>query len=99
MNIKVLKFIVIAMGILIVIGTTVVAVTIVNRLSARQAAPDAVSAEIPVTLPDGARIVETALDGNRLALRIETQSGPRILIIDISTGTLISTVEFERTRP
>lgn len=99
MNIRLLKFIVIAMGILILVGTTVVGVTIVNRVAARTDAGSETTAQIPVSLPEGARIVETALADDRLALRIETKDGPRILIVDLITGTLISTVEIEEARP
>jgi len=93
MNIQLLKFIVIAMGVLIVAGVTVLGVTIVNRVAARNEVASAPNEQILVSLPDGARIVETALAENRLALRVETVDGAEIYIVDLTTGKLVSSVK------
>jgi len=92
MNIRLLKFIVIAMGLLIVAGVTVLGVTIVNRVAARTEAATAPSEQIALSLPEGARIVETTLAENRLVLRIETLDGAEIRILDLTTGELVSTI-------
>lgn len=92
MNIALLKALAIGMGVLIAAGVAVIAVTVVNRLGAAGAPPGNIS----VPLPEGAEIVETALDGDRLALRLETAEGPRVAIFDLATGRLVQTVEIAR---
>jgi hypothetical protein len=93
MNIRMLKFIVIAMGLLIVTGVTVLVATIVNRVADRSETGSAPADQIVLSLPEGARIVETVMDNDRLALRIETAQGDQILIVDLASGKVISTVE------
>ena len=99
MNIQFLKFLVIAMGVLIVAGVATLGVTIANRVAALGDAAGAPSERIAVSLPDGARIVETTLSEDRLALRLDTPDGPEILIVDIATGALLSTVEISGMPP
>ncbi len=99
MNIQLLKFIVIAMGLLIVSGVTVLGVTIVNRVAARGEIASAPPDRIAMSLPEGARIVETVMDDDRLALRIETTDGDQILIIDLASGEVISTVKIAGQTP
>lgn len=84
-----LKALVVGMGALIAIGFAVIAGTIAWRL----AGPAPPRAAIALDLPDGAAPVETSLDGNRLALRLDTPDGPRILVIDLATGARVATVE------
>ncbi len=92
MNIRLLKFIVIAMGLLIVAGVAVLGITVVNRIAARSEVASTPPEQIALSLPEGTRIVETALANDRLALRVETAHGAEILIVDLSTGKLVSTV-------
>lgn len=92
MSIQVLKFAVVAMGALIVVGVIVMAVTIASRLSAMGETEPALSENIALSLPAGSAIVETALDGDRLALRLDTPDGPVVQIIDLATGQVLSSV-------
>ena len=94
MSIQALKFAVVVMGILIVVGMVVMAVTIASRLSgmAETEAVPALTDQIAMSLPPGAVIVETDLDGDRLALRLETPDGPVVQILDLSSGQLLSTI-------
>ncbi len=80
---RALKGLVIGMGVLIVAGLAVVVVTIANRSFHGAAAPtDAVLA-----LPQGAEVVETSLDGQRLALRLRLADGTsEIHVFDLATG-------------
>jgi hypothetical protein len=99
MNIRVLKFVVIAMGLLIVSGVTILGVTIVKRIAARGETASAPSEQIALNLPDGARIVETVLDDDRLVLRVESTDGDKILIVDLASGKLVSTVDIVEQTP
>ncbi len=92
MTIPQLKALVIGLGLLIVAGLAVVATAIAHRLSAAGAPREAIALQ----LPERAAIVETVLDGDRLALRLETDRGPRVVIVDLASGRLVSTVEIER---
>ena len=92
MSIQALKVAVVVMGILIVAGLVMMAVTIASRLSAIAEADSALSDRVALTLPPGATIVETDLDGDRLALRLDTPEGPVVQILDLASGRLISTV-------
>ena len=91
MSLTQLKALVAGMGVLIVAGLAVIVVTIVHRATApREAA--APPGTLAPPLPAGAVVVETALDGDRLALRLDTPDGPRVAIVDLATGALVTTV-------
>jgi hypothetical protein len=92
MSIQALKFAVVVMGILIVVGMVVMAVTIASRLSAMADVEPALADHIALSLPPGAVIVETDLDGDRLALRLETPEGPAVQVFDLASGALLSTI-------
>ena len=89
MTIPQLKVLTIVMGVLIVAGVLALAATIAWR-AAGIAAP---RGPVTLRLPPGATVVETALDGDRLALRLDTAAGPRIAIVDLATGDTVRTVE------
>lgn len=91
MTIQALKIVVVTMGVLIVVGLTVLVVGVADRLQeARHArtAPD----RVELALPEGARVVETVADGDRLLLRLDTARGTEILVVDLASGTLVTTV-------
>lgn len=46
----------------------------------------------PLMLPEGAQIGAMALDGDRLAIRIETDSGGEIVIYDLRAGAPLQTI-------
>ncbi len=92
---RTLKALVIGMGVLIVAGTAVIAVTIARRGGEDRAASGGASTTpAKIALPAGARVIETALDGDRIALRIVlTGGGERVMIIDARTGRRIGAVD------
>lgn len=97
---RALKALVIVMGVLIVIGVVVVAVTIVKR-GARLAEMPATAgfgrAEIGV--PPGSRVVETAIDGNRMVLRLVLVDGrTRMVVVNLRTGRRMGAIDL-RPRP
>lgn len=91
MTIAQLKALTIGMGVLIVLGVAGLAAVIAQR--AAGAGAGALRPAVVVAVPHGARVVETALDGDRLALRLETPDGPRVTVVDLKTGEALSTVE------
>ncbi len=95
-----LKALVIGMAILIVVGTVVIAVMLARRSgSDGEAASGATGGSAAVAarriaLPAGARVIETVLDGDRVALRIALANGAeRVVIIDIRTGRRLGTLD------
>jgi hypothetical protein len=80
-----LKFITVAMAVLIVVGTTVLLVVIVRRIGS-----PAVPAQIAVLLdePAGTRIAGIASIGDRLAIRLEGGGADRVVLLDARTGVV-----------
>ena len=79
---RALKGLVIVMGALIVAGLVTVVVTIANRTVDGGAATEAAFA-----LPAGAEVLETALDGGRIALRLRLADGTAAIhVFDLATG-------------
>lgn len=106
-SLRALKFLVIAMGVVIVIGTGVVVITIFLRAGAKLADDGlAGQATVPGTVvstgfgtrtlevPRGSRIVSMVAEGDRLIVRLEGAGGGRqILILDTMTGARLGTFE------
>ena len=93
-----LKALVIGMGILIVAGSAVIVVKLAQTGvgGGDGGAAGAAASLTPATfaLPAGARVIETALDGDRLALRLALAGGgERVVIIDARTGRRIAAVD------
>jgi hypothetical protein len=99
-----LKIAVIVMGILLVGGFAFVMAAIVYQASklgdkkVQASAPG--QASIPakasrLALPPGATIAAMALDGDRLALHLQTSTGPEIAVIDVTTGTVLSRIKID----
>ncbi len=88
-----LKTLVIVMGIAIIVGATVVVTTIIQRGGALGGGP----ARGAISLPAGARVMETRIDGGRVLLRLELAGGgERILIVDAETGAPIAVHDLAR---
>ena len=96
-SLRALKFLFIAMGAVIVIGTGVVIITIIQRASAKLSdedpAPQASQASVPeitaptgfgsrtLEVPRGSRIVNMVAEGNRLIVRLDVAGGGRQILI------------------
>ena len=79
---RALKGLVVVMGALIVAGLVTVVVTIANRTVDGGAATEAGFA-----LPAGAEVLETALDGGKIALRLRLTDGTTAIhVFDLATG-------------
>ncbi len=103
---SILKFIVIFLGILLVLGFVAVVGTIVYRLASSEppeaarigssaiASPEIaiLLGEIELSLPEGSEITGHDLDGARLAIRLQGAAGAEIWIVDLSSGKVVSRV-------
>lgn len=47
-------------------------------------------------MPEGGRVIESRLDGNRLVVTLETAKGATVLVLDLETMQAIRRLELER---
>ncbi len=110
MNLRLLKALVIFMGVLIVLGIIAVGYGLYMKAGggktttsvsapARSAAP-AGPVELAVKLAPGESIVDVSYPDDRIALRLARADGAeRILLIDARTGEILSTIRIEPATP
>jgi lysylphosphatidylglycerol synthetase-like protein (DUF2156 family) len=97
-QVRVLKIAVIVMGILLVGGFAFVLAAIVYQASkgGQSGSPsgtEAVAAELHI--PKDASISTLALDGDRLALHLNSAEGPEIVVIDLATGKTLARIKLK----
>jgi hypothetical protein len=99
-QVRVLKIAVIVMGILLVGGFAFVLAAIVYQASkGGQSAvgvgppPAGIEAELPI--PKDATVTALSLDGDRLALHLQTSAGPEIVVIDLKSGKTLARVKLK----
>lgn len=84
-----LKFLVVAMGVLIVAGTVALVVLLVQRASGRGVAD---VPPVALDLPADARIVSLAGAGDRFAVLVDGPGGTRVLLLDARSGRRVGEV-------
>lgn len=90
MNIRVLKALVIGMAVLIVIGVTVVVVTIVTRLQAEPTGDG--FGVVQLAIPPGTRLVSVTTEEGRLVLHLDGPEGGWVKVLDLATGATLGEV-------
>ena len=104
-QVRILKIAVIVMGILLVGGFALVLGTIVyqaSQLGQGSAGPAPAGMAVTETefvVPEGATIASVALDGDRLALHLDSSTGPEIAVIDLNTGKVLSRLRVKADKP
>jgi len=97
-QVRVLKIAVIVMGILLVGGFAFVLAAIVYQASkgGQSSVPSGPAAlATDLHLPKDASIETLALDGDRLALHLQSAAGAEIVVIDLKTGKTLSRIELK----
>lgn len=96
-SLRLLKAVTIGMGVLILIGTTVVIVTIARRMAAPSARPVA-SAVLALHLdePPGTHIAGIAGAGDRLAVQLQGGGGDRVVLVDPDSGAVTGRITLGR---
>jgi hypothetical protein len=100
-QVKVLKIAVIVMGLLLVGGFAFVLAAIVYQASQRgQATPSAEGGEGAPTrselqIPRDATVTSLALDGDRLALHLNSPQGAEIAVIDVRSGKVVARIKLK----
>ena len=90
-----LKILVVAMGLLIVLGV----LTVIGRIiyMASRGNVQSGSAQLAVNprlaLPAGATIRSVSINGDRLAVHFDTSAGSGIAVLDLATGKTLSRIE------
>jgi hypothetical protein len=102
-----LKFLVVAMGVLILAGLATIAVTIVHRMGAGKAAERPVAPSAGswgeggkrLALPAGSRVAGMAIAEGRLVLRLEGPGAEqRLLLVDLATGASLGSILLDSSR-
>jgi len=85
------------MAVLIVLGTTVIVVTVFKRLTA-PAAPAVLTASAAAVMdePEGTGIVGIAVVGDRLAVQLHGGGPDRIVFVDPHTATVAGRISLAR---
>ncbi|XSG83489.1 MAG: hypothetical protein ACPW61_06840 [Methyloligella sp. ZOD6] len=106
-QVRILKIAVIVMGVLLVGGFLLIIATIayratqlgVKKTDKPTETEQMSSAPRPeafgVAVPDGAEIADMAVDGDRLALHLKTRSGNEIMVIDLTSGAVVSRIRLK----
>jgi hypothetical protein len=97
-QVRVLKLAVIIVGILLVGGFAFVLAAIVYQASkgGQSHAPsgaEAIAAELHI--PKDATISTLALDGDRLALHLQSSAGAEIVVIDLANGNTLARIKLK----
>ncbi len=95
---RAIKAVVIGLGILIMAGFVIVAVTLVVRMQG-VGEPDEAYRNL-ATLPAGARIVETLMADDRIVLRLQAEDGSQsLLILNADDGSERGRIDLAVERP
>jgi Family of unknown function (DUF6476) len=101
---RMLKFAVTGMGVLLIAGTIALIARIAylarsggaSGANAVSGQPQKLAAESRILLPAGAVLKSSTLSGDRLVVAFSDASGDGIIIADLTTGQVISRVKIER---
>ena len=98
-QVRVLKLAVIVMGILLVGGFAFVLAAIVYQAFKGEQNGPSSGIEPPVAaelhIPKDAAVSALALDGDRLALHLNSVEGPEIVVIDLATGKTLARIRLK----
>jgi uncharacterized protein DUF6476 len=93
MSIRPLKFLVAAMGVLLIAGVAALVAAIAVRLSHRGAPREAAFAAPPLTLPHGSTIETMSVGADRIVLQVDLADGSvELVVIDLQTGRQLGTI-------
>lgn len=98
---RALKIAVAVMGLILVFGFVGLVIAIAYKSTqlgkpGTLAAGTAFPAMSRVALPAGAHLESSDLDGSHLALRYRSAAGEGVVVVDLSTGQVLTTVEFDQ---
>lgn len=92
---RAVKIATIAMGVLILLGTTVILVTIVKRTMSGPVGPEKAFSAV-LDEPAGTAIAGIASAGDRLAVQLRGGGTDRVVLINPASGTIVGRVGLAR---
>jgi uncharacterized protein DUF6476 len=93
MNLRFLKILVAAMGLLLIGGIIVLVAAVAGRLSHRAAPPVAAFTAPAIELPHGSTIETMSVGADRIVLQVDRVDGSvELVVIDLATGRLIGKI-------
>jgi hypothetical protein len=100
---RILKFVVVALAILLFAGLLAAigrVIYLASPSSTQPAAPTlAIRPEQSLELPPGAQVQSVSLSGNRLAVYYDAGATAGIAVLDLQTGRMITNVAIEPKQP
>ena len=93
-NVKLLKTVVAVLGILLVLGTIVLIGAIVYRASKLKSAPPVQGFKLESKLPAGSTVKSIRLNGDRMAVRVQTGAGEQVIIFNVKKGIEVGRIDF-----
>ena len=100
-QIRILKIVVISLGMLLLIGFAVVIARIAYLATQPGRGIGATSApqNLNVALPPGAVIRQTAVSGDRMTVHFESPQQTGIIVVNLITGQIVSRIDFSPEAP
>jgi hypothetical protein len=93
MNLRALKVLVAAMGVMLVIGLAALVVTIAVRMSHRAPPPSASFTAPQILLPHGSAIDRMSVGSDRIVVEMALADGSaQLVVIDLASGRLLSVI-------
>lgn len=94
-NVRLLKTVVTVLGVLLVAGTIVLITAIVYRASKLKSAPPVTGFDFKASLPAGAQVKSTQLNGDRLSVHVSGAQGETIILFNIKKGREIGRIRLK----
>jgi len=94
-NVKLLKIVIVVLGVLLILGTTLLISAIVYRASKLKSAPPVQGFKLESKLPEGSKIKSTTLNGDRMSVRVQTADGEQIILFNIKKGTEMGRIDLK----
>jgi hypothetical protein len=85
----------VGMGVLILIGTAVLVVVIIERATAPSVKP-AVAFAVTLDEPAGTRIAGVAMAGGRMVMELQGGGPDRVVVVDPGSGAVVGRVGLSR---
>lgn len=98
-NVRILKWVVIVLGVLLLAALVTVFGVIGYRLARPKPEPPAAEAAIGLAVRPGTEIGQIELDGNRLAVEMRHASGGELVVIDVRSGKVLSRIRLDERAP
>ncbi len=99
LNVRVLKWVVIVLGALLMAALVTVFGIIGYRLARPRPQVAPMEAAIGLPVRPGAEIGQFELDGNRLVVHVKHQTESELVVIDLRTGSIVSRIRLDGRAP